>query len=119
MSTTPPPVVDPSKAAFSWVDPTTNMDATPISAGEITGYAIGIRSLTAAGSAAGTYPLVVSVNDPAAVTEPLAAIGTVLKPDSYAAAIQAVGPVPSDWTAEASFTIAAPKPSPPSAFAVS
>lgn len=104
--------------AFNWIDPTTNTDGTPITQGEITGYTIGIRSLSAAGSAAGTYAIMAQISDPAATTEALSAIGTVLKPDSYAAAIRTAGPVPSDWTAEQNFTIAAPVPNPPSNFSV-
>ena len=104
---------------FTWVDPTTNTDGTPIAAGEVTGYTIGIRSLSVAGSAAGTYPILAQVANPTAGTELLSALGTALKPDSYAAAIRTAGPVPSDWTAEVNFTIAPEQPNPPSAFAVS
>lgn len=107
---------------FTWVVPTTNTDGTAITDGEITGYTIGIRSLSSAGSSAGTYPTLVPVSSPTATTETLAqvaaALGKPLAPDNYAAAIRSVGPVASDWTAEQDFTVDAPKPNPPSVFSV-
>jgi hypothetical protein len=107
---------------FTWVDPTTNTDGTAITPGEITGYTIGIRSLSAAGSVAGTYPILVSVSSPTATTETLAQIATTLgkplAPDNYAAAIRALGLVSSDWTGEENFTVDPPKPNPPSGFSV-
>lgn len=107
--------------AFSWQDPTTNTDGTPIAAGEITGYNIGVRSTTAVGSVAGTYPIVTTVVGATAANELLSALSTVLKPDSYAAAIQTMGPTDSAFTAEITFMIVAPPPpvpNPPSGFAV-
>ena len=103
---------------FTWVDPTTNVDGTPIAAGEVTGYTIGIRSTTATGSVAGTYPIMAQVSGATATNELLTALGTVLKPDTYAAAIQTAGPVPSAFTAEVTFTIAPAQPSPPTGFTV-
>lgn len=74
-------VINPT--SFTWVDP-------PVVKGE-TGYQIGIRSSTAAGSVAGTYPITASVTNLAATTELLTALGTVLAPGDYAAAIRSVG----------------------------
>lgn len=102
----------PNPTQVNWTDPTANVDGSPIAAGEITGYTVGVRSTTAAGSAAGTYPY--SVTAPATSTsELLAAITPILPPDSYAAAVQANTAGPSSaWSAEASFAIAAPAPTP-------
>lgn len=119
MSTPNPiPTINPTTANFSWTDPTTNTDGSPLQAGEITGYNVGIRSATAAGSQAGTYPITAQVQGATAAKEAVAAIGTVLKPDTYAAAIQSAGPVNSAWSSEIQFTIAQPVPNSPSDFAV-
>ena len=112
------PTINPSTANFTWTDPTTNADGSPIQAGEITGYNVGIRSATASGSIAGTYPVTVNVAGATAAKEAVSAIGTVLKPDTYAAAIQTAGPVNSAWSSEIEFTIAQPVPNPPSDFSV-
>jgi hypothetical protein len=103
---------------FTWTDPTTNTDGTPITAGEVTGYTLGIRSTTASGSVAGTYPITAQVSGASATNELLSALGTVLKPDTYAAAIQTAGPVPSAFTNEVTFTIEPPQPNPPTSFSV-
>lgn len=103
---------------FSWVDPTTNVDGTAIAAGEISGYTIGVRSTTASGSVAGTYPI--ELTAPATVTtDLLSAITPALPAGSYAAAIQAnTANTVSAWSAETLFTIAE-TPSPPTGFTVS
>lgn len=97
---------------ITWTDATTNTDGTPIAAGEVTGYTVGVRSTTAAGSVAGTYPFTASA--PATATsELLSALSAVLPADTYVAAVQSTGPVNSGWSAEsAPFTIAAPLPVP-------
>jgi hypothetical protein len=110
-------MANPTK--FTWVDPTTNTDGTAITAGEITGYNIGIRSTTKAGSVAGTYPIQVPVSGPTAASEMLASITPVLAVDSYAAAIQSVGPVSSVFSGEVTFDIVPPVPNPPQSFTVS
>lgn len=112
------PTVNASTAKFSWTDPTTNTDGSALQSGEISGYAIGIRSTTAAGSVAGTYTITAQVAGATAANEALSALGTVLKPDTYAAAIQSVGPVNSAWSSEIQFTIAQPVPNPPTDFSV-
>jgi hypothetical protein len=104
---------------FTWADPTTSVDGSPLVPGEVTGYTIGVRSTTAAGSAAGTYSALTSIIDPAATSEAISALSTVLKPDSYAAAIRSDGLVVSAWSTETMFAIAAPPlpvPNPPSNF---
>jgi hypothetical protein len=107
-------MANPSK--FTWTDPVTNVDGSAITAGEITGYSIGVR--LASGSP-GTYTIVTPIASPAASSEPLAALSSVLAPGSYAAAIQTVGPVNSAWSAEITFTIAPPTPNPPTGFTAS
>lgn len=104
-------MTDPTK--FTWIPATTNTDGTPITDGEITGYTLGIRSTTAAGSVAGTYPILAKINDPKATSETISAIGMVLKPDTYAAAIRSEGPEESAWTNEVIFPVSAPVPNPP------
>lgn len=103
---------------FSWVPNTVNTDGTPITAGEITGYAIGIRSATAVGSVVGVYPAVSSPTGPNAVSDAFSALNLVLKPDTYFAAVQSVGPLASPWSAEVEFIVAAPTPSAPTNFTV-
>lgn len=107
--------------SFSWTDPTTNTDGTPIAPGEITGYLIGIRPQSAPGSVPGVYTVTAAVASPTATTELFSQLGAVLSPGTYAAAIQSVGPVNSAWSAETMFTIAPPPPpvpNPPSGFTV-
>ncbi len=103
---------------FSWVDPTTSTDGTPLAAGEVTGYTVGVRSASAAGSVAGTYPITGSVAGVGSTGETIAALSALLKPDTYAAAVRADGPVASAWSAEQTFTIAPEQPSPPTGFTV-
>jgi len=102
---------------FTWVDPTTNTDGTPITAGEVTGYLIGIRSTSATGSVAGTYPITASIANPTATAELFTQLGTVLAfATPFAAAIKTVGSVSSAYGPETTFTLAAPTPNPPSGF---
>jgi hypothetical protein len=108
----------PNPTQFTWTDPTTNTDGTPIVAGEITGYTVGVRSATAAGSVAGVYPMLTKITDPAATKEALSALTPILVPGSYAAAIQTNGPMNSAWSTEATLTIVPPTPSSPTSFTV-
>lgn len=121
---TPNPV--PTKV--DWTDPTTNVDGSPLAAGEITGYEIGARDTTAPGSFKGTYPYGFKA-PPDAVEEPLAVLNPALpKGVLLAAAIRAntagldtAGqPINSAWTEEVTFTLPAPAPvpNPPSGFSV-
>lgn len=112
------PVIVPATAQFTWTDATKNTDGSALQSGEVTGFVIGIRSTTATGSVAGTYP----INSPSiaasAVSEAVALITPSLQPDSYAAAIRSTGPTNSAWSSEVQFQIVQPVPSPPSAFTV-
>lgn len=87
--------MNPTKA--SWNTPT-NPDGTPIAAGEITGYTLGIRL---ASGTAGTYATTVPVSGAATLSVALPA----LVGGSYMAAVQAVGPNLSQWSTEVAFTI--------------
>jgi hypothetical protein len=100
---------------FTWTDPTKNVDGTAISAGEITGYSIGVRPST---GTAGTYSIVTPVASATATSEALSSLSTILTPGSYAAAIQTIGPVNSAWSTEITFTIVAPTPSAPTGFGI-
>jgi hypothetical protein len=107
----------PNPTKFSWTEPTTNTDGTAIAAGEITGYTVGARLTTAAGSAAGTYPFTFTVQGAGMLSAPLSNFSPALSPGSYAAAVQAIGPENSAWSTEATFTIAE-TPSAPGNFSV-
>jgi hypothetical protein len=115
---------DPTK--FSWIDPTTNKDGSPITSGEITGYEVGVRDTTATGSAAGVYPY--GAKAPSSATTELISLlnpslpkGVLLAAAVRAntAGLDAAGnPVNSDWSTEATFVLAvpAPVPNPPTGF---
>lgn len=99
---------------IAWTDPTTNTDGSPIAASEITGYGVGVRSTTIAGSVPGTYPYTATAPS-TAVDELLSGLSAVLPPDTYVAAVQALSTTNgnSAWSTEsASFTITAPVPAP-------
>jgi hypothetical protein len=110
--------------SFSWVDPTTNTDGTPIAAGEILGYMVGIRNTAAAGSVVGTYPYILNAAGATAASALLSSLAPALAAGTYAAAVCVnTGPgVPnSAWTPEVTFTVAPPVPpipSPPTGFTV-
>lgn len=102
----------------SWTDPTTNVDGTPIAAGEITGYSVGVRL---ASGVAGTYPYVATA--PATATSELLSLLVPVLPtgQSLIGAVQALSTAngPSKWSTEsAAFTLLAP-PNPPTGFTVS
>lgn len=101
-------MANPTK--FSWADPAVNTDGSPIQAGEITGYQIGIRPST---GTAGTYPTIVAVSGASSTSAPVPTLAS----GSYEAAIQTVGPNDSAWSAEMAFTITA-TPEPPSGFSI-
>lgn len=106
---------------FTWTDPTTNKDGTPITAGEITGYNIGIRigSLNPAVGTPGAYTINVPIAGATAASELLSAISPILAPNNYVAAIEAIGPIDSAFSPEVAFTVVAPTPNAPTNLAVS
>lgn len=114
-------VIDPSKAEFSWTDPTTNVDGSPIVPGEVTGYVIGVRP---ASGVAGNYPAQTTASGAATVQQAASAFAAMLVPGDYFGAVRTDGPVPSDWSAEVAFSVAPvvvpplPQPNPPTDFSV-
>jgi hypothetical protein len=101
-----------------WTDPTVNTDGTPITAGEVTGYAVGVRLAT---GTAGTYAYTASA--PATSTSELINLLAPMLPTgvSLIAAVQTQSTQgASAWSAEsAPFTLSAAPPSPPTAVTVS
>lgn len=115
----PLPVVSLATGKAAWTPPTVNSDGSPLTTGEITGYIVGLRSLTAAGTAAGTYPIQSPATSATAVTEALSAISANLKADNYASAVQAQSANgPSAWSTEFQFQGVLPVPSAPTGFSV-
>lgn len=113
------PTVSLATGKVSWQAPTANDDGSALTIGEVTGYIVGLRSLSVAGTAAGTYPIQSPPTSSTALTEALSAITANLKPDSYAAAVQAQSANgPSTWSSEAQFQGVLPKPNPPTAVSV-
>lgn len=118
---TPNPSFPPVTTGFSWTDPVANTDGSAIAAGELTGYSLGVRA-DGVGSP-GTYTVNAAITGPTDTNEALTALGTVLAPGNYWAAIKAVGAVgvanDSAYTQEIGFSIPAPVPptlNPPSGF---
>lgn len=110
-------VFTPLKNAISWTEPSANVDPTvPFDESEITGYKVGVRAdgSSAVDAKTGDYLQSVSVDGAKSTTEVAAAlIGALsLKPGNYWAAVRDLGPVNSDWSVEAPFSILAPTPQP-------
>lgn len=99
-------MTDPTK--LQWIDPTLNIDGSPVAAGEITGYEVGVRDTTAAASTAGTYPF--RATAPSTATSELLSLLTPTLPKgvplqaavrALTAGVDAAGnPVSSGWSAE-------------------
>jgi hypothetical protein len=109
---------DPTK--LNWTDPTTNVDGSPVAPGEISGYEVGVRDTTAAGSAAGSYPF--GAKAPSTATSELISLLTPSLPKGVqlAAAVRANtpnlddagNPVNSAWSTEVTFQLTPPAPIP-------
>ena len=99
----------------NWVDPTANVDGSPLAAGEITGYEVGVR---ASSGTAGTYTS--TANVPATVTTcALSALSPALpNGGTFAVAVRALAATDSAWSTEADFTLVPPAPLPPTAVSV-
>lgn len=117
---------DPTK--FNWIDPTTNTDGSPVTAGEISSYEIGVRDTTAAGSTPGIYPFGAKA-PPDVTTEPFSLLKVALPTGVLlAGAIRANtpnldgnnNPINSAWSPEVTFTLTPPPPvpNPPTGFEV-
>lgn len=109
----PLPQVSLTTGKVSWVDG----DAVP--GADVTGFIVGLRSLTVAGSAAGTYPIQSPPVAASETTDALSQVTASLKADDYAIAVQAQSANgPSVWSVELQFTGVLPLPNPPSAVSV-
>lgn len=100
----------------SWTDPTTNTDGSTITAGEITGYEVGVRL---ASGTAGTYTSTATVAA-SATSCPLSALTPAIGFGSFMAAVRTLSTTNGDsaYTAEVAFSLVAPTPNPPSGFSV-
>lgn len=100
----------------SWTDATTNTDGSAITAGEITGYSVGVRLAT---GTTGTYAYTDTA--PSTATSVLLSALTPALPYgvSLVAGVQSTGPTDSPWGESAPFTLAAPVPSAVSGVTVS
>ena len=111
------PQVNLTSGTVTWVDTTANVDNSPFTPGEVSGYVVGLRSLTAAGSVAGTYPILSPLVAADATSDALSKISQSLKPDDYAVSVMAKGVAgvsqDSAWGTEFQFTGVLPQLSPP------
>lgn len=114
MSTPNPlPKVPLTTGKVTWVD------GAAVAGADVTGFVVGLRSLTAVGSVVGTYPITSPPVAADATTEALAAVTASLKPDDYAVAVQAQSANgPSDWSVELQFTGVLPRPNAPTDLSV-
>jgi hypothetical protein len=100
----------------SWTPPTTNTDGSPLAAGEVTGYQVGVRlTSTPQPAPTGAYPIMAPVDPANAVSDLLSEVTPPLQPGTYVAAVQTLSTTfgPSVWSVEtAPFTIL-PSPMPP------
>ena len=114
------PQVNLKTGKVAWTDPTLNTDNSPVTAGEITGYQVGFRSVTAAGSVVGTYPILGQPVASTAVSEAISAVMTNLTVDTYAASVRAVtASGNSAWGTEFVFDGVLPLPLYPTGISVS
>src|SRR5271155_238657 len=101
-------MANPTKA--TWTDPTTNTDTTPIAAGEITAFAVGVRLAT---GVSGTYAYTASA--PAAASSELLSLLTPVLPTGVSLVlgvqVQSSTNGNSTWAESAAFTLlATPNP---------
>lgn len=119
-TSSPPFVVNPVGTA-TWTDPTQNTDNSPITAGEVTGYLVGIRP---ASGTPGTYPTTVAA--PASATSVSIAAALAALPSAgtatvagYFSSVQTQSANNSVWDVnEVGFSLSK-TPNPPSGFGVS
>jgi hypothetical protein len=89
-------------------------DGAPVQGADVTGFIVGLRSLTVPGSAPGTYPILSPIVPASATSDALSAVTASLKPDDYAVAVQAQSANgPSVWSVEVAFTGELPRPNSP------
>lgn len=107
------PKVSLTTGKVTWVD------GDPVAGADVTGFVVGLRSLSAVGSTAGTYPMLSPTVAASATADALADITANLKADDYAANVQAQSANgPSDWGTEFQFTGVLPRPNPVSSVSV-
>jgi len=97
---------------FRWIAPTTNTDGSPIAAGEITGYQVGVRP---ASGTPGVYTILAPVDAATDTSDPIADITPALGYGDWVAAVRSIGPTNSAWSNERAFTLVAPPPPVPNA----
>ncbi len=86
--------------SISWVAPSLNTDGTPVKAGEITSYELGVRP---ASGTPGVYPLTAPAATMADAPAALSSLKLVV--GDYFGAVRALGPVDSPWSAETPFAV--------------
>ena len=101
-------MTDPTKV--TWTLPTTNTDGSALAAGEVTGYEIGVGTVT------GVYPTVVEVPGAAVTSEALSALGLTPGKRYFISIRTASVDGPSAWGLEVSFT--PPVPNAPANFSL-
>ena len=111
------PVVTTHDPAVSWLDPTLNTDGSPITAGEVSGYLIGIRDVNAAGSTAGAYPVTATAvggGATSALMSALGFLGFLFRGGTYAVAAESEvgGAGVGAWSPEFVFQYSPPAPVP-------
>lgn len=108
MSTNVLPKVSLTTGKVTWTD------GAPVPGADVTGFIVGLRSLTVAGSLAGTYPIQSPPVAASATTDALSAVTASLKADDYGVAVQAQSANgPSPWSVELQFTGELPLPNAP------
>src|ERR1700738_4600550 len=98
-------LLDTSQSSGSLPSASLNTDSVswkpPVAApgAPVTGYLVGVRSLTAAGSVVGVYPMQAQIIAAPATSLPLSAIAGLTKADKYAAAVLAIsGRIRGPWS---------------------
>ena len=111
-----------AKTGFTWTPPTVNVDGTPIIAGEVDGYQVGVRTDGDAAHSPGNYSVNAIATGATASAETFKALGAALKPGNYWGAIQTLSASNGNsvYTSEVPFSIPAPvsPPLPPTGFSV-
>lgn len=105
----------PAHTGFSWTVPTTNVDGTPIVAGEITGFSLGVRLDGDVSHGPGNYAAFAAAGATATGVTLLAAFGTPgLANGNYWLATQTLSTTNGNsvWSPEVPFSIV-PRPNPP------
>jgi hypothetical protein len=109
----PVQVVTVKDPTVSWTDPTLNTDGTPITAGELSGYLVGLRDVNAAGSAVGVYPKTATVAGASATSALLSVLGfltSMVSGHTYgiAAESEVGGAAAGPWSTELLFQYVPP-----------